>query len=136
MFKHWLAGLVKHRLISVNFFMREVAAPYWGWSFSILGFFVYESSIYRSTWLHVVQRRYQELVCGANKQSYFHHDVPTDLLVTNKQYGCLCCSWQVASTRKIWCNGVCDMMSSTIIRSCMCLFSVPLYFYSGRKRDS
>ena len=58
------------------------------------------------------------------------------LLATNKQFGCLHHSQQVASTRKIWCNGVCDMMSSTILRSCMCLFSVPLYFYSGRKRDS
>ena len=61
---------------------------------------------------------------------------PTDLLATNKQFGCLYHSWQVASTPKIWCNGVRDMMSSTILWSCTCLFSVPLYFYSERKRDS
>ena len=60
------------------------------------------------------QRFYQALVRGANKQ-YFHQDVPTDLLTTNKQFGCLHCSQQVASTRKIWCHGVCNMMSSTIL---------------------
>ena len=82
------------------------------------------------------QRHYRACVRGANKQSYFAHDVPTDLLATNKQFGCLHYSGQVALTHKIWFNGVCDVMSSTILRSCTCLFSVPFYFYSERKRDS
>ena len=82
------------------------------------------------------QRHYRAHVRGANKQSHFPHDVSTDLLTTNKQFGCLHYSGQVALTHKIWCNVVCDVMSSTILRSCTCLFSVPFYFYSERKRDS
>ena len=60
----------------------------------------------------------------------------TDLSATNKQFRCLHRSQQVPLTCKIWCKGVCDMMSSTIFRVCTCFFSVPLYFSSERKRDS